>query len=76
MPLIKLIIATNSKNEYAKEYKECLTKVRTLLPNVIWKSEVSFKHKIKMLLISLLPIPYAIYCIKREQATLQKDKLK
>ena len=74
--ILKLIIATNSKNEYAKEYKECLTKVRTLLPNVIWKSEVSFKHKIKMLLISLLPIPYAIYCIKREQATLQKDKLK
>nr|WP_302831979.1 glycosyltransferase family 2 protein [uncultured Bacteroides sp.] len=74
--ILKLIIATNSKNKYIEQYKECLVKVRTLLPGVIWKSEVSFKHKVKMLLISLFPIPYARFCISREQAALQKDKLK
>ena len=73
--ILKLIIATGSKDKYAAEYKECLTKVRTLLPGVIWKSEVSFKHRVLMLLTSLFPVPYAKYCIRREQAALRKDVL-
>lgn len=73
--ILKLIVATNSQDKYSKEYRECLIKVRTMLPNTILKSEVSFKHRIKMLLISLFPVIYAKYCIKREKIALRNDKL-
>ena len=68
-----LITATNSKQEYAKEYKECLVKTKTMLPSVLLHSEVTWKYKIKMILITMFPITYAKYSIKKNRKELEKD---
>lgn len=68
-----LITATNSKQEYAKEYKECLVKTKTMLPSVLLHSEVTWKHRIKMILITMFPVTYAKYSIKKNRKELEKD---
>lgn len=71
--ILMLITATNSKSEYAKEYKECLVKSKTMLPSVLFHSEVSWKHKIKMILMTVFPVTYAKHCIKANRRELEKD---
>ena len=71
--IIMLIIATNSKNEYKKEYNECLIQSKVMLPSVILHSEVTWKQKIKMILMTTFPISYAKHCIKKNRKALEKD---
>lgn len=71
--ILMLITATNSKQEYAKEYKECLAQTKAMLPSVLLRSEVTWKHKIKMILITMFPITYAKYIIKKNRKALEKD---
>lgn len=71
--ILLLITATSSKDKYAKEYHECLVKSKTILPTVLLHSEVSWKHKIKMILMTMFPITYAKKCIKRNGKALKKD---
>lgn len=71
--ILMLIMATNSKDKYAKEYRECLIKSKTMLPSVLLHSEVSWKHKLKMILMTMFPITYAKKCIRRDRKALKKD---
>lgn len=73
--LLKLIIATNSKDEYAKEYKECLLKIRTMLPSLIVKSEVSMHEKTRMIYMGLFPIFYAKRSIRNLNKGLKNDQM-
>lgn len=73
--LLKLIIATKSKNKYNKEYKECLWKIRTMLPSVFIKSEVSVYEKIRMLYMGILPVFYAKRSIRNLNKGLKNDKM-
>lgn len=57
--LLFLIVATNSKEKYAKEYKECLIKIRTLLPGALIKSELGIKDKVRMIFKGCFPITAA-----------------
>jgi glycosyltransferase involved in cell wall biosynthesis len=72
--LLKLIVATNSKNKYSNEYKECLKKSRTMLPSVLVKSEVSFKEKLRMIYMGAFPVFYAKRSIRNLNRGLEKDK--
>lgn len=71
--ILMLIMATNSKDKYAKEYRECLIKSKTMLPSVLLHSEVSWKHKLKMILMTMFPITYAKKGIRRDRKALKKD---
>lgn len=71
--ILMLIMATNSKDKYAKEYRECLIKSKTMLPSVLLHSEVSWKHKLKMILMTMFPITYAKKSIRRDRKALKKD---
>lgn len=71
--VLMLIVATNSKKQYAKEYKECLIKSKTMLPSVLLHSEVSWKQKIKMVLMTMFPITHAKRSIKENRKELEKD---
>lgn len=73
--LLKLIIATDSKRKYSNEYKECLTKIRTMLPSVIVKSEVSTKEKLRMIYMGGFPIFYAKRSIQNLNNSLKNDKM-
>lgn len=71
--ILMLIIATNSKIEHAKEYKECLQESKKMLPSVLLHSEVSWAQKIKMILMTTFPITYAKHSIKKNRKALEKD---
>lgn len=71
--LLKLIIATNSENEYKKEYEDCLAGMKKSLLDVLIHSEVGPKSKLKMLYMTLFPVQYAKKSIKSEQEALKKD---
>ena len=73
--LLKLIVATNSKEKYSKEYKECLIKIRTMLPKVLVKSEVSVKEKVRMIYMGLMPVLYAKRSIRNLNKGLKNDKM-
>ncbi len=70
-----LIIATNSKDKYSKEYKECLIKIKTMLPGILIKSNVGLKQKLKMAYIGVLPIMYAKICIYNSRKKLAEDTM-
>lgn len=74
--ILKLIIATNTMEKHKKEYVDSIRIPRKMLVSVLIHSEVSFKHKIKMILMCMFPIHYAQYLIKKEQMALKKDLLK
>lgn len=74
--ILKLIIATDNKEKYNKEYRDSIEIPRKMLFNVLIHSEVSFKHKVKMILMCIFPVPYAKYLIKEEQKALKKDIMK
>jgi len=73
--LLMLIIATNSKGKYEKEYKECMINIRTMLPKVLLKSEVSIKEKIKIIYMGLFPTAYAKRSIRIAQRGFHNDKM-
>ena len=71
--ILMLITATNSEKEYSEVYKECLVNTKTMLLSVILNSEVTWKYKIKMILMTTFPITYAKHCIKKNRKALEKD---
>ncbi len=73
--LLMLIIATNSKDEYLKEYKECLIKIKTMLPSILIKSDVGLKQKFKMAYMGILPKTYAKTCIYNSRKKLAEDTM-
>ena len=73
--LLKLIIATNSIGQYPNQYKECLIKIRSMLPGVLIKSEVSFVEKMRMIYMGLFPIFYAKRSINNQNKALLKDQM-
>ena len=70
---LKLIIATKTQKKFFAEYLECLVMARILAPLVALKSDVSFRHRLKILLTSLFPIYFAQKTLKQEKKALEKD---
>ena len=73
--LLKLIIATDSVEKYHKEYNECLSGMKQILPTVLLHSEMGIKSKIKMILKNMNPVSNAERELKNEHKTLAKDKM-
>ena len=73
--LLKLIIATDSKERYKKEYNECLKEMRKIFPKVFFYSEMGIKSKFKMLLKNFNPIYFAKKELKHEIDALKKDNM-
>lgn len=71
--LLKLIIATESKEKYIKEYLECFTVMKKMLPTVLVHSKFGPRAKVKMLFMTCFPIKYAKRLINKEQKELEKD---
>ncbi len=74
--ILKLIIATGTQKKYQKEYHDSIQIPRKMLMRVLIHSEVSFNHKIKMILMCICPVFYAKRLIKKEQIALKKDLMK
>lgn len=71
--ILFLIVATNSKVKYAKEYHESLVKTKTMLPKVLLYSEIGLRGKARMFLMTLFPIYFAKRDLKKSQEALKKD---
>lgn len=71
--LLKLIVATDSKEEYLKEYKECLVYLRKNMFDVIKYSEISTREKIRTVYTGLFPIFFAKRSLKIQARELKKD---
>lgn len=71
--ILKLIIATDTKDKYKETYHDCIRIPRRMLFKVLTHSEVGFKHKIRMILMCMFPVAHAKILIKKEQAALKKD---
>ena len=74
--LLKLIIATDSKEKYNKEYYECLKYIKKNKVSVALTSDIGIKGKIKTVIIGLFPIIYIKKSIKKERDSLKKDLMK
>ena len=73
--LLMLIIATDSKEKYHDEYKECIKKIRQDLPKVLIRSEMSFYQKLGMLHMGLCPRSCAKKNIRETQKGLANDRM-
>lgn len=71
--LLKLIVATNSRDRYQKEYVECLHGMKKILPTVLLHGNFGVKAKIKMLIVTMVPVWYAKRTIEQEKIALQAD---
>lgn len=71
--LLFLIVATNSKKKYSKEYKECLVKIRLLFPRALIKSELGIKDKLRMIIKSCFPVMCAKKEISKSRKALSAD---
>ena len=71
--LLKLIIATNSQDKHKKEYVECLSGMKYILPTVLLHSELGFKTKLKMILKTMNPVGYAKKELRVAQEALERD---
>lgn len=74
--LLRLIIATNSKKKYRKEYIKCLFMIRWLLPKAIFGTEFSRQEKIGFIKRAINPIKYAKMLTSQQQEALKHDTLK
>lgn len=74
--LLRDIVATNSKKENLKYYKECIKNIRIRALPVLLKSKVSFRHKISILCRAIAPVLCEKRRIKRRAVALQKDTMK
>jgi glycosyltransferase involved in cell wall biosynthesis len=71
-----LIIATNTKKENEELYRECLTNIRSMLPNVLRDSDFfSMKGKIGMLIQGLFPVWHAKRDLRKQREALAKDTM-
>ena len=73
--VIFLIVATNSKEKYEKVYNDCLKYIRKNLLDVLIKSNISFKEKVKMILKAFFPTGYAKSDLKKSLNKLNNDKM-
>ncbi len=71
--LLFLIVATNSKKKYSKEYKECLRNLILQLPKGVFRSEFSFIEKFKMTVKGFLPLPFILNAIRKQRHALAND---
>lgn len=74
--IIKLIIATESYEQYNKEYKESLLMIRKMLPLTLLKSDVTLRERWQMIKLAAFPKLYARRFIKAEKTALTKDLTK
>lgn len=74
--LLFLIFATNSKEKYKKEYKECRLGMFMYLPHCLIHSEVGLKYKLSMIRTTLLPVAVAKKAVKKSREALKKDNMK
>lgn len=74
--VLKLIIATNTKEENKSEYENCLLNLRKMMLKVFIYSKVSFRQRIRILITSLVPVYYAKRSIRISQKALAKDVMK
>ncbi len=73
--LLMLIIATNNKEKYKKEYRECLKYIRGKLIRTVIQSDVSRHEKLRMLYQGMFPVHYAKKTIARRKVSLANDKM-
>ena len=71
--LLKLIVATNQRKKYWKEYISCLWNIRVRLPKLLLVWGETKKEKFSMFKHSILPLYYAKKAIKAEQEALKLD---
>lgn len=71
--ILKLIIATNTREKYEKEYRDSIRISVKMFPKVFIHSEFGLRHKMKMILMCMFPVLYAKYLIKKEQKALKED---
>lgn len=74
--VLKLIIATNSIIKEKDKYKDCIRYIRKNALKVSFNSQLSFKEKLKIIIIGIIPVLYAKYTINVEQTKLKKDLMK
>lgn len=73
--LLRLIIATHSENSYKKEYNECISGMKKILPTVLLHSKMGIKTKVKMFFVTLNPVRHAKKVLKAERVALEKDDM-
>ena len=73
--LIFLIVATNTKHKYSKEYSECKKEMRRMLPDRIRHSKGSIKDKIGMVCRTFAPDFFAQKSVKERRIALEKDRM-
>ncbi len=74
--LLLQIIGTDLKNEYKNEYKSSINYIRKNFINVLVKSKVNLKEKIKILVCGLFPVLYTKLFIRINKRRLLKDNMK
>lgn len=74
--LLRLIIATNSKKKYWKEYLTCLFMIRWLLPKAVLGTEFSRQEKIQFVKRAINPVKYAKALTAQQMEALKNDKFK
>lgn len=73
--VLKLIIATNSKEKEKELYKDCRVNIRKMALTVAIQSEVSLRQKIYIIVRSLFPATVSKLEIKLEKEALKNDKM-
>ncbi|MBM6683710.1 glycosyltransferase family 2 protein [Collinsella intestinalis] len=68
-----LIIATGQRKKYAKQYRECINYLRCKLPDVLFKSELKLKTKLRMLFQGVAPVLYSNLWLMRETQQRKAD---
>lgn len=68
-----LIIATGQQEKYAKQYRECISYLRRKLPDVLLKSELRLKTKLRMLFQGVAPVLYSNLWLIREAQQRKAD---
>ena len=71
--VLRLIIATNSKEQNKSLYNDCKKNIIKKMPLVATKSEFNLKAKVKIVVQSLFPATFAIKELKEEEVERKKD---
>lgn len=73
--LLMLIVATNSKKQFSKEYKVARKYILLTLPKVLIESEVSLNWKIKMCIQAVFPKTWAKLSVMKAKKGLLADNM-
>lgn len=73
--LFNLIIATDSKEKYLKEYKECKKKIRLLLPSALLRAEIDIRSKLYMIANAMFPVYVSKKGIRKKKIELERDDM-